>query len=383
MHKLIFFRLRPLFLFLFLLPCSVSLQAQQRVTLVVKSLPSYHRASDPIYLAGSFNNWNPGHESWKLKTLNGKPGITIEVPKGMIEFKLTKGNWQKVESGEEGGQIGNRRMMIEGDTTVELDIQHWADHFPQRTRKSTAGKNVRIIDTAFYMPQLNRHRRIWIYLPESYATSRKKYPVLYMHDAQNLFDDASSFSGEWGIDEALDTLGKSMDECIVVGIDNGGEKRLNEYSPYDMERYGKGEGDQYVDFLVKTLRPYINKNFRTKRCGKHNYIAGSSMGGLISLYAILKYPKKFGGAGVFSPALWIAPRIREAAEANARKLKGRIYFFAGQQESESMVPDMLSIFEILRRNSKADMTTVVRAEGRHSEATWRNEFPLFYQWLMR
>lgn len=350
---------------------------------MVKSLPSYHRASDPIYLAGTLNNWNPGNEKWKFATINGKPGITIEAPRGMIEFKLTRGDWEKGETGEGGTPIENRKLMIEGDTMVELSVQHWADHFPKRTRKSTAGKNVRVIDTAFYMPQLNRHRRIWIYLPESYNTSRKNYPVLYMHDAQNLFDDALSFSGEWGIDEALDTLGRNGEECIVVGIDNGGDKRLNEYAPYDMERYGKGEGGQYVDFLVKTLRPYINKNFRTKRCGKHNYIAGSSMGGLISLYAILKYPKKFGGAGIFSPALWIAPRIRQEAEARARKVKGRIYFFAGQQEGETMVPDMLGIFEIFRRHSKADITTVVRAEGRHSEATWRDEFPLFYEWLMR
>jgi predicted alpha/beta superfamily hydrolase len=372
---------------LFLILCAVlsfaATRAQHKVTILLKDIPGYHPAGEPVYLAGSFNNWNPKNEKYKLQNIKGFPGITIEVPTGMIEYKFTRGGWDKVESGELGRQKENRKLMVGSDTTIEAEVGHWADHFPSKTKKSTAGKNVRILDTAFFMPELKRHRRIWIYLPDSYATSGKRYPVLYMHDAQNLFDDALSFSGEWGIDEAMDSLGPAIRECIVVGIDNGGEKRMNEYSPYDMERFGKGEGAQYVDFLVKTLRPYINKNFRTKRCGKHNYIAGSSMGGLISLYAVLRYPKKFGGAGVFSPAFWIAPQIKDDVARNARRVKGKIYFFAGQQESDEMVPDMLAIFELMNQHSKAEMTTVVRAEGRHTEATWRNEFPLFYEWLMK
>jgi predicted alpha/beta superfamily hydrolase len=232
------------------------------------------------------------------------------------------------------------------------------------------------------MPQLNRHRRVWIYLPQSYSTSRKKYPVLYMHDGQNVFDEATSFAGEWGVDEALDTVENGEQECIVVAVDNGGDKRMNEYSPYDMERFGKGEGDRYVDFLVKTLKPYIDKKYRTKRNSRYRFIAGSSMGGLISFYAMIKYPKVFGGAGVFSPAFWIVPHLKEVMAQKAAKVKGKIYFYAGQQESASMVPDMLMVFEQMNRHSKAKMTSVIRSEGKHNEATWRHEFPKFYKWLL-
>jgi len=246
---------------------------------------------------------------------------------------------------------------------------------------STASKNVHVIDTAFYIPQLGRYRRIWLYLPESYKTSKNKYPVLYMHDGQNVFDDKTSFSGEWGVDEAIDTLGKVLGEMIVVAIDNGGAKRMTEYNPYDSEKFGKGEGDAYVDFIVHTLRPFINKNYRTKRSSKYTYTAGSSMGGLISLYAILKYPNRFGGAGVFSPAFWLAPQIKDDVLKKGRKVKSKIYFFAGQLESETMVPDMLSVFQLFNSRSKAKLTSVIRSEGRHSESTWRNEFPLFYKWL--
>jgi predicted alpha/beta superfamily hydrolase len=105
------------------------------------------------------------------------------------------------------------------------------------------------------------------------------------------------------------------------------------------------------------------------------------MGGLISLYAILKYPNRFGGAGVFSPAFWLAPQIKDDVLKKGRKVKSKIYFFAGQLESETMVPDMLSVFQLFNSRSKAKLTSVIRSEGRHSESTWRNEFPLFYKWL--
>jgi predicted alpha/beta superfamily hydrolase len=149
-----------------------------------------------------------------------------------------------------------------------------------------------------------------------------------------------------------------------------------------MERFGKGEGDLYVDFLVKTLMPYINKNYRTKKYGRNSYLAGSSMGGLISFYAILKYPKKFYGAGVFSPAFWIVPQLKEVIATKAKKVKGKIYFYGGKQEGDTMIPDMLSVFEQMNRYSKAKMTTVIRSEGKHNEATWRQEFPLFFEWMM-
>jgi predicted alpha/beta superfamily hydrolase len=251
----------------------------------------------------------------------------------------------------------------------------------EKPRDSSASRNVHVVDTAFFIPQLNRYRRIWIYLPPSYSKTRKKYPVLYMHDGQNVFDNATSFAGEWGVDEALDSMSSQFGEMIVVAIDNGGEKRMSEYSPSD-NKYAKAEGEAYVDFMVETLRPFINKHYRTKKCGKHNYIAGSSMGALISFYALVKYPKKFGGAGIFSPSFWIAPELKNLPADQAKKIKGRIYMFAGMQESEHMVTDMLQVFENLKKSSKAEIKTVIRAEGKHSESTWREEFPLFYKFLM-
>jgi predicted alpha/beta superfamily hydrolase len=356
--------------------------AQYKVSFLIDKLPSYHKPPDKIYLVGNFNNWNPHNEKFQLENINGRPGITIELAKGMYEYKFTEGSWESAESTDKGFPTENRKIIVESDTAINVEIQHWADHFPKKEKQSTASKNVHIVDESFYIPQLNRHRRIWIYLPSSYGTSKKKYPVLYMNDGQNAFDEATSAYGEWGVDEALDSLGTQHKEIIVVAIDNGDDKRTNEYSPYDMEKYGKGEGDQYVDFLVQTLKPYIDKHYRTKKDEKNTFITGSSMGGLISFYAILKYPKVFGGAGVFSPAFWITPQLKNIDPEKAKKVKGKIYFYAGQSESESMVPDMLNVFEQMRHHSKAKMQIVIRAEGRHNEVTWREEFPLFYKWII-
>lgn len=361
------------------LVCGGRSAAQYRVRFTLDRIPSYTAPGDTFYIAGTFNNWNPRDPRYRLTQKEGRPGITIELPKGMFEYKFTRGGWERVESGEGGAPTDNHRIQVDGDTTVGTEVGNWADHFPKKPRQSTASANVHVIDTAFFIPQLNRHRRIWIYLPPSYAGSRKKYPVLYMHDGQNLFDEATAPFGEWGVDEALDTSGQ---ELIVVGIDNGNDRRINEYAPYDMEKYGKGEGAAYVDFLVHTLKPFIDRHYRTLRGTDHTFTAGSSMGGLISFYAILKYPKVFGAAGVFSPAFWINPALKQIEPREAKKVKGRIYFYAGQQESQSMVLDMLSVFEAMRQHSKARMETVIRAEGKHNEPTWRAEFPLFIRWLL-
>lgn len=372
---------------LFVLAClflAGSLQAQFRVTLRVTALPSYHHSNEPVYIAGSFNNWNPGQKEAQLKRDSTSVySITLTAPKGKQEYKLTRGSWEYVEAGNGGTSVPNRQADISSDTTIEVSVLHWADHFPKKPKVSTVSKNVHIVDTSFYMPQLLRYRRVLIYLPASYGSSNKTYPVLYMHDGQNVFDEATSFSGEWGVDETLDAMGPRFGETIVVAVDNDSEKRINEYCPYDMQQFGKGEGHHYVDFIVHTLMPYINRHYKTKRSAKHTAIAGSSMGGLISLYAILKYPNKFGAAGVFSSAFWVAPGIKADIEKKAKKVKGRIYFFAGKLEGEQMVPDLLAVLEQMTRFSRADITTVIRAEGKHDEATWRQEFPVFYRWLMQ
>lgn len=188
--------------------------------------------------------------------------------------------------------------------------------------------NVELISEAFYMPQLDRWRRIWMYYPEGYKASDKRYPVIYMHDGQNLFDTATAFGEEWCIDETLHSLHA---QCIVIGIENS-DQRMTEYNCHCNEEYGKGEGKAYIDFIVHNLKPYVDENYRTMPDRENTFMAGSSMGGLISLFAGLYHPDVFGKLGIFSPSLWIVPNFMDEltslADHNTRHQQ-QSYFYGG------------------------------------------------------
>lgn len=370
------------FLIVFLITAYFS-SAQYTVHISVDSFPVVSSSDSGLYVAGSFNGWNPKDKNFLLqKDAHGNYFIEKKFEKGNYEFKITRGGWNKVECKKNGSDIANRILKLSSDTAINITIEGWADVFLKKPRISTASKNVKIIDTAFLIPQLNRTRRIWIYLPRSYSTSQKRFPVLYMQDGQNVFDEVTSYASEWGVDETLDSISSHSKEIIVVAVDHGGAKRINEYCPYDMEKYGKGEGDSYLDFLVHTLKPFIDKKYRTLKDKQNTFIVGSSMGGLISMYAVLKYPAVFGGTGVFSPAFWIAPKIFDDIREKGKNVNSKIYFYCGGQEGEAMKSDMENAFEEMRKVSGSRMISNIRPEAKHSESAWREEFPLFYLWMM-
>ena len=255
-------------------------------------------------------------------------------------------------------------------------------------KQHTAIPNVTVLAENFALPQLQRTRRVWVYLPTDYATTACRYPVLYLQDGQNVFDDYTSFAGEWGVDETLSQLQAQHKDrgCIVVAVDNGEDHRLNEYSPWRNPKYGGGEGEQYAQFLVETLKPYIDAHYRTLSGRGYTGIAGSSMGALISVYAALRYPQAYSKVGVFSPAFWFA---RDSLASYIRQAKPRLptrfYFVAGETESPTMVPYMADVRNLLRETGSAatDLDYATRADGKHAEWFWRREFSAAYQWLYR
>ncbi|MEO7444659.1 MAG: alpha/beta hydrolase-fold protein [Ferruginibacter sp.] len=337
-----------------------------------------------IFIAGNFNNWNPSDASFKLHRA-GAGQYSLELKNrhpDMYDFKFTRGSWTSVETTKNGSGINNRVLNLQSDTTLDIVIENWADNFTQHKIETSASAQVHILDTAFFIPQLNRYRRIWIYLPAGYEVSKKNYPVWYMQDGQNLFDVKTAPYGEWGIDEFLDSAAASMNnECIIVGIDHGGEKRMTEYNPYDTKEFGKGEGKAYVDFLANTLKPFIDHHYRTKRKSKYTTIGGSSMGGLISLYAAATYPDVFGNALVFSPAFWLAPQIKTEMENARWKKQHRFYFYAGGKESKTMITDMETVAHITSLHKHTIIFTTTDAEALHNENAWRKYFPLGYKAL--
>ncbi len=362
---------------LLLFICFVS-EAQYHVGFKLAKYPDVH-VDDSIFIAGNFNGWNPNNPQYFLL----KAGeTTLQLEGGFYEFKCTRGSWKRTESKANGSDVENRRFNVNSDTTILLTIEAWKDDFSETPKLHTASNQVHVIDTAFFIPQLNRTRRIWIYLPEGYEHSKKSYPVMYMHDGQNLFDAYTAGFGEWGVDECLDSLIKSgKPACIVVGIDNG-PKRLNEYNPFAFRDFGEGEGGKYLEFISQTMKPFIDKKYRTLSSKENTIIAGSSMGGLISYYAMIKQPEIFGKAGIFSPAFWTAPAIRSLTDSVAIKVSGKFFFYIGKQEGDNYVDDMVKIQESLAEKSNALIYSVIDDDGMHNETAWRKWFPEFYCWIM-
>ena len=359
-----------------------SANAQFTVKFIIKRYSLIH-AGDSIFIAGNFNQWNPHSLPHYFKTNDEIRFLELKnIPAGAYEYKITRGSWDAVETNTYPGNINNRTLNLVSDTVIELKITAWKDDLTRWKKALTASVNVSLMDSAFVITQLGRTRKIWLYLPEGYASNKKKYPVLYMQDGQNIFDNYTSGYGEWGVDEGLDSLIKNgRQACIVVGIESD-EHRMNEYNPCNHAEFGKGEGKLYVDFIATTLKPYVDKHYRTLPEKENTIIAGSSMGGLISYYAMLKYPSIFGKAGIFSPLFWAADTIDHLTDSLAGKLNGKMFFYVGEYEGKEMVADMMRIQEKVGKNSSAMLYSVVDKEGQHNEATWQKWFPEFYKWIM-
>lgn len=229
----------------------------------------------------------------------------------------------------------------------------------------------------FQSPELGNTRDILVYLPPSYRRDERRYPVLYMHDGQNLFDRATSYAGDWKLRSVLSSSARRGIEVIVVGVPNAGTQRLDEYSPFIDPEQGGGAGDRYLDFLTHTLKPVIDEGFRTLTGREHTGIAGSSMGGLISLYGFFRIPSVFGFAGVLSPSLWFAKDAIFPHVIRAPFIPGRIYLDIGTLEGAPHVGRARRMRDLLTSKGYRlgqDLRWLESRCGRHDEASWARRF---------
>jgi predicted alpha/beta superfamily hydrolase len=257
------------------------------------------------------------------------------------------------------------------------------------TKVHTIQGDVRLFPSVMMEP-LGRERQVWVWLPPGYDQGEERYPVLYLQDGQNCFDDATAFAGEWGIDESLTALigAGEVPPMIVVAVENGGPHRIDEYVPFQTKYGAGGEADRYVRFLTEGLKPLIDSTFRTKRGPDSTWIGGSSLGGYISLWAGLHHPEIFGGVLAFSTPFDLgdgAGVIRKAiAERSQQPLK--VYMDIGQKE-EIPAPGIVALNqEVATRLIESGVPEeavklVIDPDGEHNEAAWRRRFPDAIRWL--
>jgi predicted alpha/beta superfamily hydrolase len=350
------------------------------------TLPEDHPANAPVFLAGTINGWSPNDEAYRFVFDPATRTHTLNLPNPPHEllYKFTRGAWSSEEVNEQGLPIENRSWAEGQDEPVHYDeVSAWRDTF-WNPETSIDEVNVFVWHDAFWMPQLNRSRRIWVYLPPDYESSTRSYPVIYMHDAQNLFVNAPVPSEKWRVARTLNRL---FDEtnwgCIVIGVEHGNEHRLSEYSPVQNPNHGGGEGHEYLRFLTETLKPLADATFRTRPDAMNTAMIGSSMGGLISVYAALLHGDVFGKVAAFSPSLWWNDDVYRVASAMPYNFVHKLVLLGGQQESDTMLPDLLALYYTLIDNGYFEhhISVDFYRDGAHSEWFWGREFERAVRWL--
>lgn len=260
---------------------------------------------------------------------------------------------------------------------------------PGVIRAESATGDLRLHEFRSRIFRNTRFLRVW--LPPGYddAENRNRhYPVLYLNDAQNLFEPATSFTGvEWQVDETADRLIRdgAIAPMLIVGIDNAGNARMREYMPYRSFQpvIMRVQGKRYPDFLLKEVMPFVARNYRVATGPENTGLGGSSLGALIALYTAIVRPNVVGRLLLESPSLWASNRqiIRESR--TVREWPERIYLGTGTAETgnperdRSVVDDVRELDAILRRNGLDDdrLRLVTEVGGTHHESAWARRFP--------
>ncbi|MEZ0610176.1 alpha/beta hydrolase [Fibrella sp. WM1] len=328
----------------------------------------------PVYLTGNFCNWALDIDQLQLQPI-GNNQYTIELPvdetwPDPIEYKYYRGGEGSIELNALGEARPNRLAPRGEDQLTDfVSIWQWegASYRPHWLPNYT--------ELSLAYPKTNEPRRIRVLLPADYDASDKHYPVLYLNDGQNIIGPGEGF-GSWNVEERMALLAsRSHHELIVVAVDHGGPARLTEFTIGKALRR-RGKGEQYIAFLADVVKPYVDTHFRTRPEAAHTGVGGSSLGGLISLYAGLLRSDVFGKWLVFSPSLWIAPGIYEQIAQTPLPPYVRVYLYGGEAESATMVNSLRRVHDSLNCPDVDCAITQISVDpiGKHEEWRWSREF---------
>lgn len=361
-----------------------SVSANNGTTFTLNLLTS-NEEEQAIYVVGNFNRWRVADEHCRMQQVAaGHFRLTLPLASlpEILEYKYARGSWDHVELDEHGNDRPNRQVLRSRHEVTD-EVVRW-----KKDRFSYPGDllpKIEIIEQDFDMPASVQTRRIAALLPHNYYETNRRYPVLYLQDGQNLFDDYAPY-GNWAVDKRLAQLQQEgRGDVIIIAIDHAMDKRIVEFTPSTTStQFGKGQGRSYVKFLAERLKPYIDQRFRTLADCHNTGIGGSSMGGLISIYAGMMYPEVYGRLMVFSPSLWVTPNIPFQLLNLKQPFSGRVYLYGGKKESSTMIPNLQRLKKALENHAsskKPAFYLAIDPDGEHNEARWGEEFPAALSWL--
>ncbi len=361
----------------------LSLQAQTAVVIRVNFiLTSPDLPSDTsVYITGSveqLGSWNPGKVKMEPKgDHTWTKEISLSTPVS-IEYKYTLGTWEREGADPNRSPLANFVADVSQDKTVKDTVLFWTKGGRRRVNHGQITGTVRYHRGLHGVGLQDRDLVVW--LPPGYeADKTRRYPVVYMHDGQNVFDPVTSaFGVDWSIDETADDLirKKSIEPLIVVGIYNTSD-RMKEYTPGD-------KGTAYLNFVVKTVKPLIDSTYRTKPDRKNTIVGGSSAGGIISFMLVWEHPDVFSKAICMSPAFrslspggWDYTRVVQNSNGN----KKNVFFYIDNggigldSQLQPGINAMLTTLKSKGYEEGKEFVFVHDATAKHFEADWAKRFP--------
>jgi predicted alpha/beta superfamily hydrolase len=370
---------------LFFLLISSSLFSQHKITFLLHTpgLPD----TAIVFITGNMEQlgyWNPsfvnmeraGENSWK-KTIS-------EVNINQIEYKYTLGSWEREAADTKGSPLSNLTAKIYSDTIIQDIVLNWTNNKVLRENKGQITGNIEYHRNLSYPNLQSRDLIVW--LPPDYNTTETRYPVLYMHDGQNLFDPAtSSFGIDWQIDEILDSLIRHdiIPPIIVVGINNTTD-RMREYLPGE-------KGDMYQHFVIKKVKPLIDSLYRTKPDQEFTFTGGSSAGGSLSFMLLWEHPE------IFSAAICMSPAFKEPGEKerwnyikivdqSQKRDNIQIYIDLGGKGIDYILQEGVSemVNALIKKGYKMEdnLLYLLDHEAEHTESAWTERFPKAIKFIL-
>ena len=354
-------------------------------TFTLSGLPPNTPPDARFFLVTGLEGWKRGLPELEFQRENDGWVLRRAYPLGtLLAFNVL------MDSCEEGDAWGQRRPdrfhPVQEAASHTLHVVSWQgrEHAPRPSTLTGTTETLSI-----FSPELDDTFTVTVWTPPQSTQAEERFPVLYLHDGGNVFDCATSFSGvEWGCDEAAQELAEQGLPCLMVAVTVRSAHRENDYVPFDMlGNDAPSSADAYRAFLAATLKPLIDVRFRTLPDARHTAQAGSSSGGLASVYGGLSRPHIWGTLGAFSPFLEAHDKAIFAWSAERPATESRMYLDMGTLEGDSLQEAAWLVF--LTRLYAAKMRQTVRevrltiGEGqRHDEAAWASRFPGFLRWWL-
>ncbi|CAM3554339.1 alpha/beta hydrolase [Deinococcus frigens] len=333
-----------------------------------------------LFLTGDHRGWSNDPAGW---TFTGRE-LAAELPAGSllgVKVRVLHDGQTSEEGDVWGGRAPAHKVIVQDEMDLQLNFDGWQDARKGSGRPSTSAPPREELTLA--APWGEQPVRLW--WPDS---PKRPLPLLIMHDGQNVFDEAATFAGQsWNVVQAAQALANEGQPCLIAAL-SVNDERSRRYVPFPFELNSFNPGaDEYLDWILGTLKPALRERFGPVEAAQ-TALAGSSFGGLVTLYGGLRAPTEFGTLGVFSPAIFPADfeLLRWMKDRPAPQT--RVWLDMGDHEADSLqgAAEVVELTHALARQLQLKMREVhvtIGADHWHDEAAWAARFPAFLRWWLR